>query len=486
MVRSATVVLAVGADATTAKATGSGFFVAPDRVLSCAHVVAGAGPHWVQWNGQTQPAQVIACKPKVAGSGSGSGSVPAPDAAVLAATGFAVPHPVVPLADADPDLDDRLYLYGITRVRTGIPEPDGAVVGYAGRIGANAEFYKLAGGQIAAGQSGGPVLNLETRAVCGMTKQTLDPTTNIGGYAIPIADALAILPEEDLRAANLACHDGGLPALRRAQVGFGGLPGRVAKLIALKQAAPLLEDQLALFGVVRPAIVAEAELSEWIARHLYTLQLDQLVAVLQESAPALERTTLDVLQLVACCLPVGGLPTSYWVPSDAASALRLEWNRDQPRVVRLSTERAETAQLMLWRALFREVTPLARALPFSAEIGPDGLPPDLVDDVFASLSRYGVTKATWAGQRAKIVEVFRTTAKVIYLDGRALDDNALLGRLLETFGGLRFMITSRAQTTAADEMLLDLRPPIDAADEVLAIALLHDIEDKIGLRIVAA
>jgi len=482
MVRSATVVLAAGADAARAKSTGSGFFVAPDRVVSCAHVVHGAGPLWVQWNGQTRPAQVIACKPRAGGGG----SVPAPDAAVLAVTGFVAPHPVVPLADTDPDLDDRLYLYGITRVRTGIPEPDGALVDYAGRIGDNAEFYKLAGGQVAAGQSGGPVLNLRTRTVCAMTKQTLDPTTNIGGYAIPIADALAILPDEDLRAANLACHDGGLPALRRAQVGFGGLPRRVARLIALKHAAPLLEDQLAVFGLVRPPIVAEADACEWIARQLYTLQLYQLVAVLRESAPALERTTLDVLQLVACCLPVGALPTSYWVPSDAAAALRLEWNRDQPRVVRLSTERAETAQLMLWRALFREVTPVGRALPFSAEIGPDGLPPDLVDDVFSSLARYGITKATWTSERARIVEMLRENAKVIYLDGRALDDNALLSRLLETFGGLRFMITSRAQASVADEMLLDLRPPIDAADEGIAIGLLHDIEDKVGVKIVAA
>lgn len=482
MVRSATVVVAAGADETTAKSTGSGFFVAPDRVLSCAHVVHRAGPLWVQWNGQTRPAQVIACRP----AAGGGGSFPAPDSAVLAVAGFAAPHPVVPLADSDPELDDRLYLYGITRVRTGIPEPDGAVVGYAGRIGDTAEFYKLAGGQIAAGQSGGPVLNLRTRTVCAMTKQTLDPTTNTGGYAIPIADALAVLPGEDLRAANLACHDGGLPALRRAQVGFGVLPGRVAKLIALKRAAPLVEDQLAAFGVVRPPIVAEAEACEWIARQLYTLQLDELVAVLRESASALERTTLDVLQLVACCLPVGGLPTSYWVPSDAAAALRLEWSRDQPRVVRLSTDRAETAQLMLWRALFREVTPIGRALPFSAEIGPDGLPTDLVDDVFGSLARYGVTKNTWSTQRAKIVEVLRTTAKVIYLDGRALGDNALLARLQETFGGLRFMITSRARATAVDDTLLDLRPPIDATDEGIAIGLLHDVEDKIGVKIVAA
>ena len=59
----------------------------------------------------------------------------APDAAVLAVTGFTGTHPVVPLDEADPDLNDPLYLYGITRVRIGIPEPDGATVRYTGRIG---------------------------------------------------------------------------------------------------------------------------------------------------------------------------------------------------------------------------------------------------------------------------------------------------------------------------------------------------------------
>jgi hypothetical protein len=476
IVRSATVVIATGPDVSTMKLTGSGFFVAPDRVLTCAHVVHGPGPWWVLWSGQTRSAEVIACRPE---TGHG-GLVAAPDAAVLAVTGFAVPHPVVPLAEADPDSNDLLYLYGITRIRTGIPEPDGALVRFSERIGDNSELYKLVGGPIAPGQSGGPLLNLRTYAVCGMTKQTLDAMNPIGGYAIPIADALAVLPDENLRAANLACHDGGLPALRRAQAGFGTLPEDVADRIALKRAAPLLERQLAMFQLVRPPIVAEVDASEWIARQLYTLQLDQLIAVLGESVSALERITLDILYMVACCLPVGALPTSYWVPSDAAAALRLEWDRDQPRVVRLATERAETARLLLRRALFREVTLVRPVLPFSAEIGADGLPSDLVEDVFGSLARYGVTKDSWSSQQEQVVGLLRTTAKVICLDGRAVDDNALLGRLLDLFRGLRFLITSRASTAVSEDMLLDLRPPIDAGDEGIAIGLLRDIEDKLG------
>jgi hypothetical protein len=478
MVRSATVVVAAGTSGETARALGSGFFVAPDRVVTCAHVVHGAAPLGILWNGQFRPADVLASVPP-AGSGS---SVPAPDAAVLAVTGFIPAHPVVPLDDVDPAPTEDLYLYGITRVRTGIPEPDGAVVKYAGRVGARGELYKVTGGLIAGGQSGGPVLNLRTRRVCAMTKQTLDERYPVGGYAIPIADALAVLTTEDLKKANDDCHGDDLSAMRRAQVGFGDLPNLVAAMVDAKRAAPLMEQQLAALGRDRPPI-AEAEVSEWIARQLFTLQLDELVTVLVESRPALERSTLDVLQLVAGCLPVSPSPTSYWVPSDAATALRLEWNRDAPRVVRLATEQRETVHLMLRRATYKQVVPLGRTLPYSAEIGADGLPPELVEDLFSCLRRYGVTRDNWAGQRDRILPILRTTSKVIYLDGRLLADGALLSALLGAFGGLRFMIASRAQATAPDDTLLDLRPPIDPTDEGIAIGLLHDVEDQVGEKI---
>ena len=234
-------------------------------------------------------------------------------------------------------------------------------------------------------------------------------------------------------------------------------------------------------------MVAVPDVAEWIARQLFTLQLAQLVKVLFASAAALERVTLDVFQMVACCLPLLPSSTAYWVPSDAAAALRLEWARDRPRVVRLPTERAEAAHLLLRRAVFSEVTSVGGALPFSAVSAADGMPRDLVEDVFSCLERrYGVTPATWPAYGAQVVETLRATDKVLYLDGGVITDTDLLRRLLDTFAGVRFLVASRAAAAVAEDSVLDLRPPIDPVDEGIAMGLLRDVEDKVGVPIVTA
>ncbi len=479
MVRNATVVIASGPDGSTT--VGSGFFVAPGRVLTCAHNVHGRNPLWVRWNGQTEQAEVLACEPKARPAG---GGVPAPDAAILAVAGFTEVHPVVPLSRDAPELGQDLYLYGMTKVRTGIPEWDGSLVRYSERNGENGELYKLTGGQIAPGHSGGPVLNPRTNQVCAMTKQTLDARGDLGGFAIPIAAALAILP--DLWEANLACHGDGMEALRRAQVGYGSLPEQVAERISVTRAVPLLERQLKDIGRIRPASVGEQDREEWVARQLFTLRLGQLTAALRATATALDKAALEIMRLVACCLPLSNEPNSYWMPSDAAAALRVEWSQERPRVVRLSSDCLETADLMMLRAFYRTAL-VGRTLPSSAEVSPNGLPSDLVDDVFYFVShKYNVDKTRWARDRAKVLDWMRDDASVIYLDGRALTDNALITRLLDLFGGFRFLIASREPATVAEEMLLDLRPPIDVLDEGRALDQLQEIKTSIGVKIVAA
>lgn len=475
LVRSATVVIADGSEP-----LGSGFFVAPGRVLTCAHVVNRPAVS-VWWNGVVRRAEVLSRAPAAPEA---DNRFAAPDTAVLAVAGFDAHHPVVPLGRVDPELNDEMFVFGMTKVRTGKPERDGSVLRYSGRIGDQDELFKLVGGQIAKGQSGGPVLNLRTREVCGMTKQGR-PEQN-GGYAIPIADALASWAGEDLWAANQACHDGGMPAWRRAQSGFGELPTRVAGFIRQRQAGRLLEGQLAALGRIRAPLVPDEDLDEWVARQLFTLNLGELVALLDESVAALDRVALEILQLVSCCLPVGDAPTSYLVPSDAAAALRVEWSEELPRVVRVSTECRETAQLMALRAIYQKIR-AGRMLPFSAETGPDGLPTDLVDDVFGELARYGVDSESWLARRTEVLGVLGNNAPVFYLDGRALGNTAVLAPLLARFGGFRFMIISRHPLAEGEsEHLVDLRPPGDQFYEGLALGLLRDIEEKIGVRIVAA
>jgi hypothetical protein len=476
LVRNATVVIADGQ-----KSLGSGFFIAPDRVLTCAHVLYGHAAVSVRWNGGAFGAEVLSCVPAAPGA---DGRFAAPDAAVLAVTGFGVQHPVVPLGLTDPESHDKLYVYGMTAVRTGKAEPDGSPLLYGGRVGDRNELFKLVGGQIAEGLSGGPVLNLRTHEVCGMIKQGRPEER--GGYAVPIADALATRPDDDLWAGNQACHDGGMAAWRRAQSGFGDLPARVTWVIEQQHAGRMLEGQLAELGRTRSPLVPDEDRDEWVSRQLFTLSLGELVDLLDASAAALDRVALEILQLVSCCLPVNDEPTSYWVPPEAAAALREEWREKLPKVVRVATECRETAQLMALRAIYRTIK-AGRILPFSAETGPDGLPTDLVNDVFSALARYGVNSDSWPARRGEVLAALGGNAPVFCLDGRVLGDVAVLAPLLDRFGGFRFMIISRdVLGDRKSEHLVDLRPPVDAFYEGLALGLLRDIEDKIGVRIVAA
>lgn len=471
LVRSATVVIADGQGP-----VGSGFLVAPDRVLTCAHVLHGRVAVSVWWSGVERPAGVLSRVPETVGADNGYAF---PDTAILEVTGFAN-HPVVPLGRDEPRLNDEMYVFGMTKVRTGKPERDGSMLRYSGRIGDGDEFFKLVGGQIAQGQSGGPVLNLRTNVVCGMTKQGLP--VDRGGYAIPIAAALASWGGEDLWVANEACHREGMMALRRAQAGFGKLPTLVTDIIQQRQAGRMLAGRLADLGRTGSWRVADEDLDEWVARQLFTMRLKDLVALLDMSAVGLGAATLEILHYVSCCLPLDDKPTSYWVPSDAAATLRQEWNEVQPKVVRVATECWEIARSMALRAIYRKIK-AGRVLPFSAETGPDGLPVDLVDDVFGELARYGVSSELWSAHRSEFFSMVGDNAPVFYLDGRALGDTAVLAPLLDRFGGLRFMIISRDVVGEChSEHMVDLRPAVNQLYEGIALGLLRQIEEKIDVR----
>ena len=97
---------------------GTGFFVAPGRVLTCAHVVYGALGLRVVWQDRAASAAVAAAEPPLA-SVSDPKSYPLPDLAVLVIEGDAVgwDHPCTYLTADRPVLDGSaaaLYLAGYT------------------------------------------------------------------------------------------------------------------------------------------------------------------------------------------------------------------------------------------------------------------------------------------------------------------------------------------------------------------------------------
>ncbi|MEU4884896.1 MULTISPECIES: trypsin-like peptidase domain-containing protein [Streptomyces] len=191
VLRDCTVLLRDGAG----KAVGSGFFVAPEQVLTAAHVVGAAhGRLRAHWNGITADVSGIGWQEPEECSTEGRWGLP--DLALLRLPGAAVAgHPCVLLGDGR--CGRRLLIEGYTRDLDGGHAPDSVrteldTVRPVGRWG----VLRLASGIVDDGMSGGPVLDLESGQVVGVTKaQRQGPGLGLGGVAVGV-DALAeVRPE---------------------------------------------------------------------------------------------------------------------------------------------------------------------------------------------------------------------------------------------------------------------------------------------------
>nr|WP_278002576.1 tetratricopeptide repeat protein [Nodosilinea sp. FACHB-13] len=163
---------------------GTGFFVAPGRVLTCEHVVrrAGGAPIAMRWR-QIQDfaeAQVEQVWAEI-------------DLALL--TFIEPPQnnlPCVYLDDEDVRVGDQLYLFGypareFENGRPVTPECEGFT-------GDEPPFIMLEQGQVQPGMSGAALLNRRTGKVCGMAKFTLDEYSSLGGGGVKTAVIMQRLP----------------------------------------------------------------------------------------------------------------------------------------------------------------------------------------------------------------------------------------------------------------------------------------------------
>ncbi|MBD2325387.1 HEAT repeat domain-containing protein [Alkalinema sp. FACHB-956] len=161
---------------------GTGFFVAPGWILTCAHVVQRS-PEQVQvgWQGITLEAVV-------------ERSWPDPYDLALLRVAFSVDcNPPCVYLDGDVQSRDPLYLFGYPDEgdRQGEPRTfncDGITGGEIPAI-----LFNL--GQVRPGMSGAPLLNQRTGKVCGMVKFTRDRSSDLGGGAILTREILNQLPE---------------------------------------------------------------------------------------------------------------------------------------------------------------------------------------------------------------------------------------------------------------------------------------------------
>ncbi|MGW2770049.1 trypsin-like peptidase domain-containing protein [Streptomyces sp. NPDC001275] len=180
---------------------GTGFFVAPGRVLTCAHVVATAQSPEVRVAHQDGAftGRIAALHPPVRGSGA---LYPFPDLAVVEVE---APGAECVLLDQElPGLDDRLHCLGFSGVFSGQPptaEP--ATFTFEGvHDTGDGRLLKLgAGAHASPGMSGAPLVNLRTYRVCGVVKTTRSASGPSGGWAVPTG---ALAPE--LAAANAQHH----------------------------------------------------------------------------------------------------------------------------------------------------------------------------------------------------------------------------------------------------------------------------------------
>jgi hypothetical protein len=491
LVRAATVVITADVSGVRTP-VGSGFFVAPGWVLTCAHVVRKGSRPRVLWRGKELEPTATRVEH---GAPWPDGSFGWPDAAALQVQ---IPVgepwvPVVPLAAQPPAPGDEVWAYGISQVRGGAPERDGSTLTVANPAPEDEPgFLKLQPGQLAGGMSGGPVLNLDTYEVCGITKATQDPRSLRGGWAVSIRDALDAVGD-GIAALNAEHHADSLRALRAGQLMLGTLPDKVmAHLVdrpgAERILAGYLENEVKLSP---PVTVKPEQLGEWVARRLFSLNLDQVYAALLAARDILRKeTAISIFDHVVCCLTVGER-LGWWVPGEAAETLRSESDKETPRIVWVGTDEDATVCLLLRRmAGAGPVDRLAVGGPASARVdGPSGLPAETCADVEAEIRRQlGVDDEGERGwSRAEIqslfVDQFRVANIFLQLSVDAGLDASTLRRVADEFPGFRFIIHKRDLDVpdGVDDVVLRLFPAIDKTSEWFGLLTRGRLLHQLGL-----
>jgi hypothetical protein len=185
---------------------GTGFFVAPGRVLTCAHVAHGGLPLAVTTHdGVTLTAEPVTVL--LAPDDPAARFYPQPDAALLAVEGADPGQPCVRLEQADPVGSDGLQLtaYTLGEYAPGVVVRSGAALGLDSSFELEGwSLYKLREGQVLGGFSGGPLLNRRTGSVCALVDSSRSTSSDLGGFGVPTAAIATVAP--GLLADNAAFH----------------------------------------------------------------------------------------------------------------------------------------------------------------------------------------------------------------------------------------------------------------------------------------
>jgi hypothetical protein len=156
--------------------SGTGFFVAPGVILTCAHV---AKPQ----PGKNPAIKVIYRKKVYKLEKISPKDIFTDDYPDLALLKVNIPrHPCVYL-DGNFQVWDKFYSYGYTFNQ---PKGEGTTVNCEGIYDEEYRLIKLKEGEVQQGSSGSPLLNSRTERVCGMIQLSRDTESERGGFAFPI------------------------------------------------------------------------------------------------------------------------------------------------------------------------------------------------------------------------------------------------------------------------------------------------------------
>lgn len=163
---------------------GTGFFVAPGLILTCAHVVKEVDGKPIQICWQSHNEFAVAAIER---------SFPELDIALLSFT--PPPNSQLPCVYFDRAVEpgDGLYIFGYPD----IDFPNGCPVTFTceGLTGDEPPLIKFKLGQVRPGMSGSPLLNQRTKKVCGIVKFTRDRSIDLGGGAVPTSVIFSQFPE---------------------------------------------------------------------------------------------------------------------------------------------------------------------------------------------------------------------------------------------------------------------------------------------------
>ncbi len=170
---------------TSSNGHGTGFFIVPGHIITCAHVLGHSANEEIVFcskgSSKYLPAKLI------------YSFAPEADLAILQAKrvkhlcGVYIGHEVAPR--------DTCFTFGYTDSDQGHPDGDPVTLECEGLAGKQGIIIKLKGGQVRPGMSGAPLLNQKTGKVCGIVSHSRHTEVDLGGEAVSINILLEKLPQ---------------------------------------------------------------------------------------------------------------------------------------------------------------------------------------------------------------------------------------------------------------------------------------------------